>query len=285
MFTKQRGGSARICWGFLIGVVSLAFLSMTGFAAEVQGGKKTDQQTGNPQAEGMYLQKGLRASKIIDQTVKNDGGEELGEVDDLIMSRNGKIKKVILSVGGFLGVGDRLAAVPFKSLQIREKGDIVYNVTNHHLEKHPIFTYKREGFDEYYYSPPPPYGSFALAPPGYQGYFPYGHPYGSFPRGRYRGEYGAWGWEYYPERLRLSGILKRPVWNEAGQEVGEIDDLIIGRNAKVETIILSVGEFLGMEEKLIALPFKPLKVNGAGIVYNVTQQQIKELPGFHYEKR
>jgi len=285
MFTKQKRGSGRICWGFLIGVVSLAFLSLNGFAAEVQGGKKTDQQTGNPQAERMYLQKGLRASKIIDQTVKNDGGEELGEVDDLIMSRNGKIKKVILSVGGFLGIGDRLVAVPFKSLQISEKGDIVYNVTKQQLEKHPVFTYKREGFDEYYYSPPPPYGSFALAPPGYQGNFPYGHPYGSFPRGRYRGEYGAWGWEYYPERLRVSGILNRSVWNEAGQEVSEIDDLIIGRNAKVETIILSVGEFLGMEEKLVALPFKPLKVNGAGIVYNGTQQQLKELPGFHYEKR
>jgi len=285
MFTKQKRGSGRICWGFLIGVVSLAFLSMNGFAAEVQGGKKTDQQTGNPQAERMYLQKGLRASKIIDQTVKNDGGEELGEIDDLIMSRNGKIKKVILSVGGFLGIGDRLVAVPFKSLQISEKGDIVYNVTKQQLEKHPVFTYKREGFDEYYYSPPPPYGSFALAPPGYQGNFPYGHPYGSFPRGRYRGEYGAWGWEYYPERLRVSGILNRSVWNEAGQEVSEIDDLIIGRNAKVETIILSVGEFLGMEEKLVALPFKPLKVNGAGIVYNGTQQQLKELPGFHYEKR
>jgi hypothetical protein len=40
-----------------------------------------------------------------------------------------------------------------------------------------------------------------------------------------------------------------------------------------------------MEEKLLALPFKPLKVNGAGIVYNVTEQQLKERPGFHYEKK
>jgi sporulation protein YlmC with PRC-barrel domain len=236
-------------------------------------------------AEGKGSQEGYRASKIIDATVKNGRGEEVGDVDELIMSRSGKIKKVILSVGGFLGIGDRLVAVPFKSLQIREKGNIVYDVTKQQLEKHPVFTYKGEGFAEYYYSPPPPYRSFALAPPGYQGYFPYGYPYGSFPRGRYRGEYGAWGWEYYPERLRLSGILNRPVWNEAGQEVGEIDDLVIGRNAKVETIILSVGDFLGMEEKLVALPFKPLKVNGAGIVYNVTQQQLKGLPGFHNEKR
>jgi sporulation protein YlmC with PRC-barrel domain len=285
MFRKQQQVLGKAYWGFLIGVVSLAFLSMNGFTAEMQGGKKAEQPTGSQQQERIDPQEGLRASQIIDQIVKNGQDEQLGEVDDLIMSRNGKIKKVILSVGGFLGIGDRLVAAPFRSLQIRGKGDIVYNVTKQQLEKHPVLTYKREGFDEYYYSPPPPYGSFALAPPGYQGYFPYGHSHGSFPKGKYRGEYGSWGWEYYPERLRVSGILKRSVWNEAGQQVGEIDDLIIGRNAKVETIILSMGEFLGMEEKLLALPFKPLKVNGAGIVYNVTEQQLKERPGFHYEKK
>jgi len=287
MFTKQHRDSGRPCWGFLVGIVFLTFLSMNGFAAEVQGGKKTGQQMESQQHEEMYLREGLRASKIIDESVKNTRNEELGEVDDLIMSRNGKIKKVILSVGGFLGMGDRLVAVPFKSLQIREKGDIVYNVTKQQLENHPVFTYKGEGFDEYYYSPPPPYGSFGLAPPGYQGYFPYGHSYGSFPKGKYRGEYGSWGWEYYPERLRVSGILNRAVFDEGGQQVGEIDDLIIGRNGKVATLILSVGRGASLEffEKLVVLPFKPLKVNGAGIVYEVTPQQLKGLPGFHYEKK
>ena len=102
----------------------------------------------------MYLQEGFRASKIIDQTVKNAQGEELSEVDDLIMSRNGKTKKVILSVGGFLGIGDRLVAVPFKSLQISEKGGIVYNVTKQQLENHPVFNYGKEGLYEYYYAAP-----------------------------------------------------------------------------------------------------------------------------------
>jgi hypothetical protein len=45
--------------GFLMGIVPLAFLSMNGFAAEVQGGKKAEQPTGNQQREKMYLQEGL----------------------------------------------------------------------------------------------------------------------------------------------------------------------------------------------------------------------------------
>ncbi len=287
MSKKGYRGSGKTCWGFFIGLVFLTFLAMNGFTAEVKAGKKTGQQSASQQHEEINFQDGLRASKIIDKPVKNTRGEDLGEVDDLIMSRNGKIKKVILSVGGFLGVGDRLVAVSFKSLQIQEKGDIVYPVTKQQLENHPVFTYKSEGFDLYYFSPPPPYGSFGFSPPGYQGYFPYGYPSGSFPGGRYRGEYGAWGWEYYPDRLRVSGILNKSVWNEAGQDVGEIDDLIIGQNAKAEAFILAVGTgaFLESEEKLVALRFKPLKVDGAGIVYKVTRQQLKELPEFHYEKR
>jgi sporulation protein YlmC with PRC-barrel domain len=251
----------------LAGLMSLVF-SAVAYAAEEKNA---------PEAN--------RASKIIDETVRNAQGEEVGEVDDMIMSRNGKIKEVVLSVGGFLGTGYRLVAVPFKALRKSAQAGILYDVTHDQLEKHSSFSYRREGFGEYSYSPPPPYGSFVIPPPGIQGYFPYGHLYGSPSKGRYRGEYGAWGWEYYPERMRVSGILKRHIWNEDGQEMGEIDDLMISRNGKVETIILSVGEFLGMEEKLVALPFRPLKVNGAGIVYNVTQQQIKELPGFHYQKR
>ena len=287
MFTKQQRGSGRICLGFLIGVVSLVFLSLNGFAAEVQRDKKAGQQAGHPQQERIYLQEGFRASRIIDQAVKNAQGEELGEVDDLIMSRNGKIKKVVLSVGGFLGIGDRLVAVPFKSLKINEKDDIVYNVTKQQLEDHPVFSYRREGLYGYYYQPfypLPAYGmrrEYRYPPPP-----PYGEPYAPFPpRGKYRGEFGPWEWEYFPERLRISAILNRVVLNNKGEEEGEIDDLIINRIGKVEQIILSVGGFLGFDEKLVAMPFKPLKVTDMGIVYNVSREELKNLPGFSYERK
>ena len=61
-------------------------------------------------------------------------------VGDFIMSRNGKIKKMILSVSGFLGIGDRLVAVPFKSLQIRVKGDIIYRgrIWDQHHWRYPF---------------------------------------------------------------------------------------------------------------------------------------------------
>ena len=46
IFTKQQRGPVRICLGFLIGVVSLVFLSLNGLAAEIEKDKKAGQQAG-----------------------------------------------------------------------------------------------------------------------------------------------------------------------------------------------------------------------------------------------
>ena len=83
----------------------------------------------------------------------------------------------------------------------------------------------------------------------------------------------------------MSAVLNREVLNDKGEGVGEVDDLIINRSGKVEQIILSVGGFLGIDEKLVAMPFKPLKITDIGIVYNVTMQELKNLPGFSYERK
>lgn len=44
-------------------------------------------------------------------------------------------------------------AAPFKSVQIREKGNILYNVTKQQLGNHPAFSYRREGLYGYHYEP------------------------------------------------------------------------------------------------------------------------------------
>lgn len=50
--------------------------------------------------------------------------EDIGEVDDVILSRDGKVKAVILGVGGFIGVGEKDVAVDMKNLKlVREEGD------------------------------------------------------------------------------------------------------------------------------------------------------------------
>jgi sporulation protein YlmC with PRC-barrel domain len=86
----------------------------------------------------------LRASKFIGQTVRNGKGEKIGTVDDLILNQGDRILYAVISVGGFLGVGDRLVAVPFEELRFGSKdveGVIAYGMSKEALAAMPAFTY------------------------------------------------------------------------------------------------------------------------------------------------
>lgn len=59
----------------------------------------------------------VMASDLIGTKVVGANNESIGEVNDVIMDRDGKAVAAIIGVGGFLGVGERDVAVPFNSLE------------------------------------------------------------------------------------------------------------------------------------------------------------------------
>src|SRR3979411_3032713 len=58
-----------------------------------------------------------RGSKVVGLSVYNDNNESLGSINDMLMDKSGNIKAVVLGVGGFLGVGEHLVAVPFDKIK------------------------------------------------------------------------------------------------------------------------------------------------------------------------
>src|ERR1700681_1582590 len=67
------------------------------------------------------LAAGYRASKVIGSSVTNDANETIGKIDDLLVSSDGKDPFAVLSIGGFLGMGSHLVAVPYDSLKFVDK--------------------------------------------------------------------------------------------------------------------------------------------------------------------
>jgi sporulation protein YlmC with PRC-barrel domain len=68
----------------------------------------------------------VRASKVIGSSVYNDKNEKIGAIDDIILGKDDKPAQVVISVGGFLGIGSKLVAVPYDKLQFgntRENSD------------------------------------------------------------------------------------------------------------------------------------------------------------------
>jgi PRC-barrel domain len=59
------------------------------------------------------LQGGSRISKLIGSAVYSDQNEKIGSLDDLILKDGNRIAMGVVSVGGFLGMGNKLVAVPY----------------------------------------------------------------------------------------------------------------------------------------------------------------------------
>lgn len=87
---------------------------------------------------------GFRSSKIVGSTVYNNHGDSVGTVDDLIISPSNRTTTAILSVGGFLGMGERLVQVPFSSLRFSNNKVTYPGVTKQKLESLPAFHYTKE---------------------------------------------------------------------------------------------------------------------------------------------
>jgi sporulation protein YlmC with PRC-barrel domain len=58
-----------------------------------------------------------RASKVVGLSVYNDSNESIGSINELLMDKSGGIKAVVIGVGGFLGVGEHLVAMPLDKVK------------------------------------------------------------------------------------------------------------------------------------------------------------------------
>lgn len=90
------------------------------------------------QPEGQWL-----ASRFIGQAVTNQAGETIGDINDLLFDKSGRISAAVIGVGGFLGMGEKSVAVPFGSLSFTAdatgKRIVTIPLSKEHLQAAPSF--------------------------------------------------------------------------------------------------------------------------------------------------
>jgi hypothetical protein len=118
--------------------VSVLALSDGIGAAHAQGAPQTITQR---RVDVVQLASGYRASKVTGSPVFNRNKDRLGTIDDLIVVPNDRDAYAILSVGGFLGMGTHLVAVPFSEIRIVQKEMQLPDATKDSLEALPEFKY------------------------------------------------------------------------------------------------------------------------------------------------
>ena len=106
--------------------VSLCILSMQLTADEKSADKKTDSARTHH----------FRASAIEGMAVRNANGEDLGKVKDLVIDlESGTVVYAALDFGGFIGIGDKLFAVPWNAFKCKSNGKVQHLVLEIPKEK------------------------------------------------------------------------------------------------------------------------------------------------------
>jgi sporulation protein YlmC with PRC-barrel domain len=86
----------------------------------------------------------------------------------------------------------------------------------------------------------------------------------------------------------VTNYYKQNVYDPSDSKIGEIVDVLVGDEGKVAAFIISVGGFLGMDSKDVAIPFSAVRAtNKSGTWYltmNATKDALKAAPGYKYDK-
>src|SRR5829696_5656171 len=94
--------------------------------AQTNPAPNTNQPAGRTQAsqgasQGQVLTQASpdqwRSSKLVGLTVYGPNNERIGEINEVLVDRNGKVDAVVIGVGGFLGIGEKDVALPFNQVK------------------------------------------------------------------------------------------------------------------------------------------------------------------------
>lgn len=89
----------------------------------------------------MHSSDNYRASALIGTNVLNSANEAIGDINDLIVAKDGKVDRVIVGVGGFLGIGEKNVALPFNELSFARDNNnasvVMSKVTKETLQAMP----------------------------------------------------------------------------------------------------------------------------------------------------
>ncbi len=185
----------------------------------------------------------ILAKRLIGTIVRDSADQKLGSVEDLVVASDRRIDRFVLSVGGLLGVGDRLVAVPVSSFSNGSDGLVLRGTTLESLKLLPEF--EKTAFAE-------------------------------VNGGRADREAAT----IAPATL-ASAVIGAGVRDATGQKIGAVEDLVIGPERRVEQFVLSVGGFLGLGDKLVGLPVSAFQTRGEGLVLaGATKEMLEAAPAF-----
>ena len=280
----------------LLATTAIATLVATAAYAQQSPATAPDAQTTQPAAPVVKAD-GFLASNMIGETVYNgtgDNAENIGDVNDVVLDKEGKTTGVVIGVGGFLGIGERSVAVPWDKLSWAEKGGdrwLVFPSSKEQLQALPEFD--RRAYEPAVTTAATDTGTAtttteAPAPATTEqtaenNAAPATDTTDTTQTASIdKSQLTA----VPPEKLMTDKDLEgTTVYGANDENIGEVNDVILTQDNKVEAVLLDVGGFLGIGEKQVAVSMDALKFladkDGNKYLYtSFTKEQLEAQPAF-----
>jgi len=247
------------------------------------------------------------AKKLIGRNIKNADGDTIGEIKSVYISSEGTVDSVMVGVGGFLGVGEREVQLAWKDLHVADNGEkVTVNMTKDQLKAMAPYSYKDTSWRGNVFtdrgvwtedqraardaratadnaaaanrdrtmadskttadSKPAP----ATAP-------------AAIAATESTGDFNAAG------DMSANAVIGTKIHNANKDTVGTVQDLYLDGQGATRTVVVSVGGFLGVGAKDVAIKWSDLKQSRDGkslvLTTNLSKDDLKALPDYAAERR
>ncbi len=227
----------------------------------------------------VYATQSQLSTQRVDPNITSEW-DDIGEVNEVILSRDGTVKAVVIGVGGFLGIGEKNVALQMNDIKFVAYGDrvndvyLVVNATKDMLNSAPAFT------------PSTDVGPSAQVTPDNNAMTPDAGSTGSISNRTplMRPEVTREGFSPIgPTDITAAQLTGARVYGVDDKDVGEIKNVVLNDAGQIQMAVVDVGGFLGVGERQIGVTLEELNIvrDDAGnirVYMNSSMEALKAQP-------
>ncbi|WP_045221916.1 PRC-barrel domain-containing protein [Desulfonatronum thioautotrophicum] len=192
--------------------------------------------------------------------------DHIGNLDDIILKKNGQVYAAIIDVGGFLGIGTRSIAIRMEALHMVDMSRmddfyIVLASDKQHVENAPEYVHHEimgRPFSRTLY-PVRPYGRPDI------------HPLAGYER-------------LETSTVSVSDLKAARVYGANHQEVASVSNVLVTPEGTVEQVIIDVGGFLGIGSRSVAFEIDELELHSGPLDLRIylpmTEEELQDKPEY-----
>jgi sporulation protein YlmC with PRC-barrel domain len=212
---------------------------------------------------------------LIGRSVQTAQNDMIGEIRSVYIGPDGKIDGLIVGVGGILGVGEREVRLAWSDLRPSDNGEkVVLNITKDELKARPEYKYNEKA-------------PWTAGDPTRLARERAASDRMSAERNMVSttssGDFNVYG------ETSGDAFIGTNVRNQSNEIVGKVEDVYIDDRGAIKTVVVSIGGFLGMGTKDVAVRWSDIGRSRDGrslvLTTNWTRESLKAMPEYKYERR